>query len=304
MKNENQFALLMLRRIKERLPESFLDGFAGLSGRGDRILNGVAAVWGRLRERVKTEVEARYIARATGGARAVGTISLTWTGPTTLAYTLAAGQVLFTTPAGVRFANTAAIVRTALQSAGTITVPIAAEYVGVYGNVPAPIISAWAVNINDPLAFVWGAGTDLAKDEFVAGLADGTIAIADVAGETTGGRPGSLDVLAAGRGQPRVEGEVDASLRARIAVPPDAITPVGIRRAVAAALGIDQSLVEISEVWDHGFAWGVSGWGLSAWSQRFFVYILIPAGSDVVSIQALVDRIKPFGMTVEVREIA
>jgi hypothetical protein len=305
MKNLNDFAAKYLERLRQRFPEAWLDGFSELGGRGDRMMTAVAAVFGRMRERFKAELEAQRIARATGGVKATGQIRVVITNTSiTGGATIAAGQVFAQTPAGVRFVLLDPFVIPA-ATAGSFTLDVEAEFAGVHANVPIPIVSEWAFDPANKDSITWSAGGDTAKNAFIAGIAAGTVYIDDtLAGNMTGGLPGSLDVIAAGRGLPRAEGEPDPILRRRLVRPQDAITPAGIRRAVAEALGVDESLVEVSEVWVHGFAWGVSGWGVSPWSAMLWVYILIPSGSDVVAIQALVDRIKPIGIIAKVMEIA
>jgi hypothetical protein len=305
MKNLNDFAAKYLERLRQRFPEAWLDGFSELGGRGDRMMTAVAAVFGRMRERFKSELEAQRIARATGGAKATGQIRVVITNNSiTGGATIAAGQAFAQTPAGVRFVLLDPFVIPA-ATPGSFTLDVEAEFTGVHANVPSPIVNQWAFDPANKDSITWSAGGDPAKNAFISGIAAGTVYIDDtLAGNMVGGLPGSFDVIAAGRGLPRAEGEPDPILKRRLVRPQDAITPAGILRAVSEALGVDESLVEVSEVWDHGFAWGVSGWGVSPWSAMLWVYILIPAGSDVVAIQALVDRIKPIGIIAKVMEIA
>lgn len=297
MRTTTPSLLKFLDRLRSRLPEVFLEGFEGLGGRGDRLLNAVAGVFGRVRDNIKAELDARLIMRATGGHRATGVVYVSFADTSVYEWTILAGTVLFSTPAGTRFRLVNDFTRLAADPAGVVYVDVEAEYVGTHANMPASAVSQWAVSGNDPLSLAWSGGTSAnGKAEFLAGIASGDITIDTTdATEMSGGLPRSLDLRAAGRGLPREESESDRDLRVRIRTIPDAVTPPGIERAVAAALGVDLALVRVSEYWEHGFAWGVSGWGVGAWSQRLLFYVIVPVGSPVGSIQSLVDRIKPVG---------
>lgn len=299
MRTETPSVVRFLDRLRGRLPEVFLEGWEGLGGRGDRLLGAVASVFGRVLDNVRAELDARLIMRASEGVRASGRVYVRFTETTVHGFSLAAGNVLFTTPAGTRYRLVNAWTRAASAAAGQVSISVEAEYVGTHGNRPPRAVNQWAVTGNDALALTWVSTTTDGMAEFMDGIRDESIYIdvpPDGADEIEGGLPASIDLRAAGRGLPRGEGEATRDLRHRIRTIPEAVTPAGIERAVAAALSVDVSEVEVSEYWEHGFAWGVSGWGLSAWSQRLLFYVIVPSGSPVASIQSLVDRIKPAGV--------
>ena len=95
----------------------------------------------------------------------------------------------------------------------------------------------------------------------------------------------------AGRGLPRQEGETEEAYRARASrVSQNAITPNGIVRAVNEALGFEGAT--LVEYWDFGFYWGHGYWGHDYWARGLHAIVFVPQGSDLVSLQALVNEIR------------
>ncbi len=296
----------LIERVRTRLPDAFLESIDGLSG--EELLAIFAAIFARTSERRVTAARARLIRDATGPVRASGSVTVHFAEATGInGYDVAAmlgdeplNQVLFQTPWGVRYVLTTALSRTALDAPGDVVVTVEAQYAGWDGNVRGDCVTEWAIpdtsNI-DSLTFSVGSIVN-AREEFLAGVRSGSITF--TAGNMTGGRAGTLDLKAQGRGMPRSDGELDAALRKRLRAPPDAVTPAGILRAVNKALGAD--VATMSEYWDYGFAMGVSAMGEAALAARRGVIVFVPAGSDLVALQALVNRIKAAGYTVTVME--
>lgn len=281
----------LVARLRVRLSPHALAELDGLSG--EEVLEIFGAMLERAGEMRRLKARARLLRDATGPVKATGTVDVTFTETQVGVATLVSGTVLFQTPWGVRFALNGSLVRSDAQAPGTVTRDVVAEWAGWDGVVRGRDVTEWAIpdlgNV-DSLTGLSGAGSQF----FIDGVAAGTITFA--MSDTTGGRAGTLDVRARGLGMPRAEGEADATLRRRLLVAPDAISPNGIVRAVDAALGDEvSSLVEYG-AW--GFAWGsetLGGWGLHGWGRKKSFIVYVPAGSDLVAIRALVDRIRAAG---------
>lgn len=284
--------LAMRALVRERIPPRFLEQTDGVSG--EEIVNACARVGAELRRRKALDRAGRFARTATGGERAVGTITIAFEVPTIAAYTVAAGQVVATSKWGLTFELVDPIARAAAAVAGSVTVAVRAAWEGSQGNVPQDMVRDWALaDDQNPASLEWDAGADAGKAEFLAGVRSGAIAIT-LSSRMEGGRTATLDLIAAGRGQPRVEDETDDTLRLRIAQrSQDAVTPNGILRAVNKALGYDGATM--SKYWQFGFAWGVSGWGLHGWGRRRMAIVFVPEGEDIVALQALVDSITQAG---------
>lgn len=296
----------LIARVRARLPDAFLDSIDGLSG--EELLPVFAAIFARASAKRVDPAKARLIRDATGPVHATGTVTVHFseaTGPdgydiVTLVGDEPIRQALFATSWGLRFVLTEPLTRAPDAIAGDVVVTVEAEFAGWDGNVRAELVDEWAIpdlNNIDSLTFSVGSTED-AREEFFAGVRSGAITFS--AGDMTGGRAGTLDLIAQGRGMPRAEGESDATLRKRLRAPPDMVTPNGLLRAVNKALGYDgATLVEYQE---NGFAWGIHGWGLHPWSRMMYAIIIVPAGSDVVALQELVNRIKAAGYYIKIVE--
>lgn len=298
-----------LSLLKARMPAAFVRSLEdGING--EEVLRAIARVFSRLHVRylydreaddnhgTQGELVSARILDAGAGAKATATVDLVLDDSTTLGFTLEPdrGLPLFSTSWGVKFGVTG-WTRVNGQAAGTVTLGVKAERDGWEGNVYANMINGWAwgdaANVTeDKIPFSAGTGAG-ARAELVAKIASGAIRIVS-SSEADGGRLATLDLIAQGRGVPRADGEADGSLKQRARSAPNAITPNGIVAAVRTAVG--SQAVTISEYWDHGFAWGLSGWGVSAWSRRWFFVVLVPSGVDTVPVQALVNRIKAAGV--------
>lgn len=298
-----------LTLIKARLPQAFVASLED-GENGEEVLRAIACVFSRLAVRyfrdrdgddgqnTQGELVAARILDAQGSAYATGAVTLALDDATTLGFTLEAGRGLpmLTTPWGVQYEATG-WTRVNGQAAGEVYLGVSAMRAGWEGNVYSGMIREWAWGdagnvTEDRLPFSTGTGSG-ARAELVEKLRTGAIRIVSST-ECDGGCLGTLDLIAQGRGVPRSEGEGDASLKQRARTAPNAITPNGIVAAVRTATG--SSDVSISEYWDHGFAWGLSGWGVGAWSRRWFFVVLVPAGVDTGPIQALVNQIKAAGV--------
>jgi hypothetical protein len=183
-----------------------------------------------------------------------------------------------------------------------IEAQVESEFAGWDGNVREGLVSEWAIpDLNNPDSIEWDVSvSEEGRAEFFDGVRSGSITF--TASEMAGGRAGTLDLKARGRGMPRAEGETDISLRRRYRSAPDMVTPEGVERAVNKALGFEG--VVALEYWDVGFAFGVSGFGEAPFSDGRTVVVVIPSGEDVAVIQRLVDRIRPAGIPVLVLEEA
>lgn len=294
-------AATLITRVRARLSDHFLGSIDGLSG--EELLDVFAAMFARASEKRVDPAKARLVRDATGPVKATGTVTVTFAEATGAdAYTVEEGQPLFATPWGVRYVLTSTLTRSSNEGAGTEVVTVEAEYPGWDGNARGDCVTEWAIPDQNNIDSVdFGIGSDpAAREEFLAGVRAGTITF--VASDMTGGRAGTLDLRAQGRGMPRAEGESDASLRKRLRAPPDAVTPAGLVRAVNKALGFDGAT--IYEYWDNGFAFGVSGFGEHAFAGGRSAVITVPNGSDVVALQALVNRLKAAGYKITVIEEA
>jgi len=295
-------AATLIARVRARLPDALLETIDGLSG--EELLDVFAAIFTRASARRVDPAKARLIRDATGPVHATGTVTVHFADATGAeAQIIPVGQVLWQTSWGVKFRLTSELTRASLEAAGDEVVTVEAEFAGWDGNVAAGLVNEWALpDPDNPNSIEWdvGVGED-GKTEFFDRVESGSITF--TAGAMTGGRAGTLDLIAQGKGMPRALGEADAVLRKRLRAPPDAVTPAGILRAVNKALGYDGAT--LSEYWDSGFTWGSStlgGWGLHPWSRTRFATIMVPVGSDLVALQALVDRIKAAGYYILVIE--
>ena len=294
-------AATLIARVRARLPDVFLESIDGLSG--EELFEVFAAIFERASAKRVAPAKARLVRDATGPVHASGFVVITFsedTGPD--AQIIPVGTVLWQSRWGVRYRLTEEIVRASDESAGDIIVTVESEYAGWDGNVRGDCIKDWALpDPNNPNSIEWdvGVGED-GKAEFFDRVRSGSITF--VASNMTGGRAGTLDLKAQGKGMPRALGESDASLRKRLRAPPDAVTPAGILRAVNKALGFDGAT--LSEYWEFGFAIGVSGFGDAPFAAVRQTVVFVPAGSDLVALQALVNRIKAAGYSVRVMEAA
>lgn len=299
-------AATLIARAKSRLPDAFLDAVEGMSG--DELFDIFAAIFARVSKRRVDAGRARLIRDATGPENATGTLTIHFAEPTgsdgyeivTMVGDEPERQPIVQTGWGVRLVLVDPLVRDPDEAAGDVEVAVEAERAGWDGNVRGDTVNAWAiadVNNIDSLVFSVGSSED-AREEFLAGVRNGTITF--TASEMTGGRAGTLDLKARGRGMPRALGESDEALRRRLRAPPDAVTPGGIVRAVNKALGYDGA--SYTEYWDDGFAFGISGFGEDAFAGVRSAAVLVPAGSDIEALQALVGRIKAAGYYVAVVE--
>jgi hypothetical protein len=283
----------LIARIRRRLPQHGLAELEGLSG--EEVLEVFAAVFERVGRARVAKMRSRLLRDATGAARARTSVTVHFDAPTgPEGYELAAGQPLFATRWGVRFVPLAPITRAANDVTPSVTVEVEAEWAGWDGNVRGAEIVEWAIpNLDDADSLRWVSGSAAARQEFMAQLVAGQIWF-EADADATGGRAGTLDIRARGRGLPRAEGEGDSSLRRRLRIVPDAVSPAGIRRAVDKAIGFDGATT-ISEFWEWAFAFGYSGWGMAAWGKARMFLVLVPPGADVSAVQALVDRIRGAG---------
>lgn len=274
----------LITRIKRRFPDWLIESIEGLSG--DEVIAFLAAVFERVSERRKLAAAARLLRDATGPVKASGTVTVNFASGTSGSggFTLSAPR-LFRTAWGVRFRVVGTFARANGAGGGDVGLDLEAEFAGWDGNVEAERLD-WDLDGVD-----WTGVSADAKAEFLAGVADGSITF--TATDMTGGRAGTLDLKAQGKGMPRAPGESDVSLRKRLRASPDAVTPAGILRAVNKALGYDGAT--LTEYWETGFAMGVDAMGDAALAPFKSFIVTVPAGSDVVALQELVNRIKGAG---------
>lgn len=143
--------------------------------------------------------------------------------------------------------------------------------------------------------------TDALADLSELGYLDqtgGTAEVIDVAdlgltvkftGASTPGVSAELDMLARERGQGRASGETDDSLRSRVCVLADTISPNALLRGVGAVLnpfGIDFRLIEIQDV--GGFVFGFHAFGDPGAYQNGRVFTSGSVAGALVSIGFLV----------------
>jgi hypothetical protein len=291
----------LIARVRARLSDWFLETIDGVSG--EELFAVFAAMFAKAAERRLAMARSRLIRDATGAVRATGTVTVHFSEATGAeAQIIPIGQVLWQTSWGVRYRLTQELTRASDEVAGDEVVAVECERAGWDGNVAGELVTEWALpDPNNPNSIQWdvGIGAD-GKAEFFDRVASGSITF--TASDMTGGRAGTLDLKAQGRGMPRAEGESDESLRKRLRVPPDAVTPAGILRAVNQALGYDGATMV--EYWDYGFVMGESAMGEDCLANGRGAIVLVPAGSDLVALQELVDRLKGAGYTVTVMEAA
>lgn len=290
----------LVERVKARLSGHALASIEGLSG--EEVLAVFAAVFTRVGRRRVDAARARLVRDATGPVHASGEVTVHFSEATgSEAQIIPAGVVLFQTSWGVRFRLLEPLTRASEEAAGDEVVQVEAEFAGWGGNVPAGLVNTWAIpDLNNPDSIEWDVGVgEEGREEFFERVRSGSITF--TAGEMSGGRAGTLDLKARGRGMPRAEGEEDASLRRRYRTAPDMVTPDAIERAVGRALGAVGE-VSVHEFWDWGFAFGVSGFGDAPFSDCRTVVVVVPAGSDLAVVEALLGRIGPPGVPILVLE--
>ena len=244
-----------LALIKRSLSDAMVSGWEGKGG--EEVFSAVAAIAAKISERQAQMMNARYILRATGPQRATGTITVTWTLGTTLAHTLASGQVIAQTRWGVEYRLTEDLVVGAGAAAPTaVTVGVEAVLADFESNVAAVHVDQWALpgGVNRKENVLWddAVTTDGAKDEFLAGLDAGEITIAG-ATAMTGGSMSTLDLIAAGRGKPRALDETDQPLRKRLRKGTLRITPVAILAACNEVLQPYGVTATLWEPWVDGW---------------------------------------------------
>lgn len=284
----------LIERVKARVSEAFLEAIEGFSG--EELFAILGAIFSKVGERRVAKARARLVRDATGPIHATGPVTVHFSEATgEEAQQIPAGTVLFKTSWGVRYRLLEALTRASEEAAGDEVVQVEAEFAGWGGNVRAGLVNQWAIpDLNNPNSIAWGVGVgEDAREEFFARVRSGSITF--TAGEMTGGRGGTLDLKARGRGIPRAEGESDVSLRRRYRTAPDMVTPDGIERAANNALGLVEGAVAY-EYWDEGFAFGVSGFGEAPFADNKTVVLVIPVGGDVSVIETLLERIGPLGV--------
>lgn len=186
-------------------------------------------------------------------------------------------------------------------SASPASIALEAVWAGAEGDVPG-----WAIVWTDPLDWTFtGSAEDVALvlAAFIAG------AVGLVASDATGGATGWLDLHAADRGIPRAVAETDAALRRRLRSLPKILTPVDIEASASSIVQPYNATARVSEWWEHGFVWGVSGWGIDAWVRRWSAVVLVRAitpGADmsaaIAAVEQYLTRARPFGVWVAVYE--
>lgn len=204
-----------------------LDYFLGLQRTQNSGFELLAAV-SRVGERVSLAIArlecGGFVITATGPARATGTLEIWKTDATAL--TIRLGST-FSTDFGQVFATTEDVVFTP-SSLGPFAVPIAAVQSGYEYNVPGETLTRAG-------EIVPGEIRNINALIVTPNILDTTIQIRQVL-PTLGGRPASLDGLAADLGLSRKQFEDDDEFRLRIKSAPDTVTPNAIIRAVNALL--------------------------------------------------------------------
>ncbi len=228
---------------------------------GAAVYGAIAEVFASVAGSVARSGEARLIMEATGPQRSTCTAKVTFADAIASGRDVAinAGQVIAQTPWGEKFRLAAGFAVTSPQSAGyQVTVSLESVWANGDTNVAAGDISRWALPDGvDPagdIDFDLAASDLLGVGAFIVGVGDGSITIAGFT-DATGGRDGTLDLIGAGRGVPRVEGETDAAARVRMRSLPDTVTPAAMLRIANRALapyGLTATFAE-----SHEFAWVV-----------------------------------------------
>lgn len=238
----------------------------GWTGRdGEELYRALAEVFAALLARIVDRWEGAYLERATGAISATGALRVTWTAGTTDGVGVATGQVIAKTPWGVTFALAGDL------TAGDSEAPSYSQLVdvvSVYGDEEGNLadgahLREWALptgpSAKGSILWVAGQGED-GKDEFLDGVADGSITVAGE-GDFVNGSAATLDLIAMGRGLPRAEDEPDDELRRRVRKVPETCTPNAIVEAVELKvrdLGVAVALVE---PWDYAWTVGDSELG-------------------------------------------
>lgn len=284
--------------LKARLPEHFVQGWADRDG--EEAFRAIARVFETVSDRSVAELRSARILIATGPEKATGTITVAFGVSSGAAATVEAGSLIARTAWGVEYVLTENLTMgTIIASPATVTVGVEARWAGFEGNVDGNLVKTWAFDVQGALDFS-GLTTSDGKARFVAAALAGTVYIS-ASSEMSGGRGGTLDVIALGAAKPRAEGEANALLRGRLRTHVRAISKLGIRDAVRAALGTLN--VVVLRPWECGFAIGVSGIGEHAIMRGVhFAIVLVPIGTDLVAVQELVDRLSPVSAWVLVLE--
>lgn len=303
--------------IQRALPGALVDGWTDRDG--EEVYQAIARVFSVLHGRDVARAESSYVLTATGPVQATATIKVTWTQGTTLAVEILTGQKIVQTPWGVHYQLTESLAAGAAEAPGySATVGVEAVWAGIEPGcdeapVDAEFLSEWGLpeGVDREGEILWdGAVAGAAKTEFLSGVDAGEITIEGVT-DATGGKDGTLDLLAAGRGLPRVENEPDSGLRARIRQIPDVLTPGAILAVANAMLEPYGLTATMYEPWDYAFIIGsesstIGDEDCAITRPRHFI-ISVPALSTYITdsteraaflagMQASCDRIKAGGI--------
>lgn len=289
----------LLAEIKRRLGDFVVEGWEGRSG--DELYQAVARVFSHLGQRARWLFLSAFIRRAMGPSRHRLTLTLTWSEATTNGWTLLKGQVLFQTGWGARFRLLDDLVRADGAAAGSQTIDVEAEWAGFEHIVAPGTVREFVIpsTVSAAASLVWSdATTSLGKSEFLNSVntdrsGGPTLTVSNLSEATSGdlglperGATGLLDLIAAGRGLPREQGEGDDTLRRRVVSMPDIITPAAILRAVRAAYiagfaqlygpGSAADDIALYEYWDYGLAAGAGAIGVHPPARAWSFMVVTP----------------------------
>jgi hypothetical protein len=118
----------------------------------------------------------------------------------------------------------------------------------------------------------------------------------------TGGKLGLLEMHARDAGVPVSEGETEAQVRRRLRSRPGGVTEDNIGDAVRAMLGTED--VQTYTGWRDGYVVDEDPVDDEAPIMEWLRYaiVVVPAGTDIAAVQALVDQLAAFGFNIEVIE--
>lgn len=237
------FQTALLSGVARATHDVWLNGLRLRQSSGYAVVQAFAAIAARVSLAAWRSTDGCYILRASGGARAVGSVQFTRPTAAAGAVTVKAGSVVRASRTGRDYVTTADAVFGG-GDVGPIVAAAQASDVGWEYNSAAP----WTTAAGDAMPGDIDTAYSLVLDP-PAG--DMTIVCAQASAFTGGAYP-TLDAAAFDRGMTREPGESDSRLRQRVRALPDVVTAGALLRRANAVLAPFALTAQLVEAWSMG----------------------------------------------------